>query len=289
MENQPHQPERDPELEKTTSSDSSGSGDDQRRSDAYTEKPAFDRPRKRGWFLVLAAAGLGAALTIGNMLTQHHKTPPSTTPVATAADERPMLLVSMQDRDETATKVAKDMIERGGPELAAPKDKGAIDMSFETNEAAQASKLAAARDGAAAKTPEIPFVPAPPAAEIVTKDSLMAQLQHELASAPDSVREAIRSGEMQMFTFRFVDWADEDGDVVSISVDGNPLGQVMIGHSGQALTIPLKQGKTHVLTITGVRDGGGGITFGLQSSMGRVDARAMTEGQSESWQIGFEK
>lgn len=279
------QPERDPELEKTTHSDSSGSGDDQRGSDAYTEKPAFDRPRKRGWFLALAAAGLGAALTIGNMVTQHDKTPPSSTPVATATSEKPLLLVGTVDQDDEATALAKQLIESGA--LSAPAVAPAA-----VSESEASKGLAAARDGAAAPAPA--KAPAIPPAGIKStgsgsRDSRLAELQQELNAAPDSVRQAIRNGEMQMFTFRFVDWADEDGDVVAISVDGNPLGQVMIGHAGQALTIPLKQGKTHVLTITGVRDGGGGITFGLQSSLGRVDARAMSEGQSESWQIGFEK
>lgn len=109
----------------------------------------------------------------------------------------------------------------------------------------------------------------------------------ELASLPMPVREALRDGRMSMFTVRMIDWVEEDGDVVQIAVNGQALGQVNLSHSGAVLTIPLEPGKTHNFTVTAVADGGGGVTFGAQSSAGQMITRVMGVGENETWTISF--
>lgn len=57
------------------------------------------------------------------------------------------------------------------------------------------------------------------------------------------------------------DYAAEDGDYVQVIVNGTPLGDAfMIKHKPKEITIPAV-GKVQ---IKGIRDGGGGITYGIR-------------------------
>lgn len=57
------------------------------------------------------------------------------------------------------------------------------------------------------------------------------------------------------------DFAAEDGDVVTVKVDGNILAEnVSILHKPTALTVPVPS----VVEIVGVKDGVGGITYGVK-------------------------
>ena len=107
-------------------------------------------------------------------------------------------------------------------------------------------------------------------------------------SLPAPVKDALKEGRMGLFTLHILDWCMEDGDVVALSVDGMPIGQVMITHAGADITIPLKQGQSQTLTVTAVHDGGGGVTFGASSSLGDMRTRSMAVGESETWIISFE-
>lgn len=81
---------------------------------------------------------------------------------------------------------------------------------------------------------------------------------------PTLIVDKIMSGEMQYYSFQIFDSAWEDGDVVEISIDGQSIGYVDMSNTGLTISVPLEPGKSHVMTVRGVRDGGGGITFGAQ-------------------------
>jgi hypothetical protein len=94
---------------------------------------------------------------------------------------------------------------------------------------------------------------------------------------------AIRDGSSQFFHLRLFDCCDEDGDIVDISMNGEHFARVPLTHEGTVLSIPLTPGTT-VLTLRGVRDGGGGITVSFQSSQGDYFSQPMDVG--EECQVG---
>jgi hypothetical protein len=69
---------------------------------------------------------------------------------------------------------------------------------------------------------------------------------------------------------------DEDGDVVSVTAGGITL-TVPISHAPTQVYIPYKDGEP--LVITGLRDGGGGITAAIETSSGSVPLPIMVIGQ----------
>ncbi|SEG23693.1 hypothetical protein SAMN02799616_02247 [Paenibacillus sp. UNC499MF] len=89
----------------------------------------------------------------------------------------------------------------------------------------------------------------------------------QLVAADDSAGLEARDFNIEMkkntTTGRMLIWdfAAEDGDVVTVKVDGNILqSNITIMHSPVALDIPIPS----VVEITGVKDGGGGITYGVK-------------------------
>ena len=97
----------------------------------------------------------------------------------------------------------------------------------------------------------------------------------------------MRGGEFGLFRLQLVDNEAMDGDIVEISVDGVPVGRFMLTHGGAVLDVPLKPGKRQVVRITGVHDGGGGITLGVRSSLGHATTRVMVPGDFEEWTVDY--
>lgn len=63
------------------------------------------------------------------------------------------------------------------------------------------------------------------------------------------------------------DYAEEDGDWVQLLFNGQPLGQAfMIQHEPQSFMVPVDG----TLEVLGIRDGGGGITYGITFSERRL-------------------
>lgn len=94
---------------------------------------------------------------------------------------------------------------------------------------------------------------------------------------------AIRDGSARFFRLRLFDCCDEDGDVVDLSVDGCSYGAVPLTHAGTVVSVPLTPGTT-VITLRGVRDGGGSITVSFQTSLGDYFSQPLEVG--EECQIG---
>ncbi|UPT73498.1 MAG: hypothetical protein M0D55_16750 [Elusimicrobiota bacterium] len=112
------------------------------------------------------------------------------------------------------------------------------------------------------------------------------------ASAPQSALTpqgiaAVRADGFTVFQMRMLDNVDQDGDVVQVSVDGVPMSFLSLTHAGATLEIPLKKGESHTITITAVKDGVGGITLGMSTSVGDLTSRRLAVGESETWTIGF--
>jgi hypothetical protein len=104
-----------------------------------------------------------------------------------------------------------------------------------------------------------------------------------VAQAEPKIREAIISGDLKLFKIHMIDTVAEDGDVVTISIDGALFGQVLLSHAGATLTIPAQPGQSHDLKIHALKDGGGGVTFGARTNSGDVISQVMPEGSYEHW------
>lgn len=104
----------------------------------------------------------------------------------------------------------------------------------------------------------------------------------DLETAPDLVKN-IRDGRAKFFHLHLMDSCDEDGDVVQISINGQVYTTIGLTHAGATVSLPLTSGLT-TLTVTGVRDGGGGITIRFSTSTGDYFSRPMHVG--EDYHIG---
>lgn len=80
------------------------------------------------------------------------------------------------------------------------------------------------------------------------------------------------------------DFARVDGDVVSVSSAGFST-QVLLGRSPTRVAVPVSG--DGVITIAGVKDGGGGITLGIRSGGGTVSLPLLMEGQNLVVPVGF--
>lgn len=89
---------------------------------------------------------------------------------------------------------------------------------------------------------------------------------------------AIRDGSAKFFHLRLFDCCDEDGDIVDISLDGQPISRVPLTHKGAIISLPMTPGTT-VVTLRGVRDGGGCITVSFQTSQGDYFSQPLDVGE----------
>ncbi|MBI5246724.1 MAG: hypothetical protein HY923_06050 [Elusimicrobia bacterium] len=249
----PEQPEPEPQKAKPQAAPkaSSSSGADVSPASAYVPLPGAPKPKSRA---VLALAALIAAGALGGAAL-YFKGPSGPPPgVVAAVQEKKVLFVSDADVNVAATKRLR---ESGAPAVA------------NTMGAGGPVKQAA---------PPLPVAP--------------PELVNPPASAPQSAltpqgQAAVRADGYSIFSMQLIDDVAQDGDVVQISVDGVPVSFLSLTHAGATLDIPLKKGESHVITVTGVRDGTGGITLGLRTSVGDVTSRNLAVGESESWTIGF--
>lgn len=72
------------------------------------------------------------------------------------------------------------------------------------------------------------------------------------------------------------DFAAQDGDVVHIASAGYEI-DVPLTNEPRAVAIPVDASRT--IKLSGVRDGGGGITVGIQSGAGKVSLPVISPGQ----------
>ncbi len=254
-------------------------GDAPHRSDApgpadpYTAMPRF--PARGGRLRLLLGAGLLAAgLLAGGLSLKRAPVPPPAPPaagqLAAPAARQETFLVSMKDLDREATRQARQALLAQGAAQAGAAAPQAASRRIEEAAERGAERLRSSQG---------------PREQAGTL--LAPRLSALLSAAPQSARDGLVDGSVSLFTFRLIDFVAEDGDVVDIAVDGAVLARVTLSHSGAVLTLPLKPGQQHALTVTAVFDGGGGVTFGAQSSAGEIRTRVMSVGESDTRTIGF--
>lgn len=217
------------------------------------------------------AAGLVAALAIGNWLWQRNHPAETSHPnwnhVAAAANastsQRTNVVIqrdsagatrgsqsvelSLADADRVTTQAVRDLLLRN--DLAG------------ANAALQAAQRL-------------------PATALVQRDG--RQVSPVLAPNTKMLT-AVRDGSAEFYYLRLSDCCAEDGDIVDISVNGEPFATVRLTHEQSVLSVPLIPGTT-VFTLRGVHDGGGGITVLFQSSQGEFFCQPMDVG--EEYHVG---
>lgn len=225
-------------------------------ADSYTDLPQAPAPKRR-WGAI--AAGVLAAALVGGWAAKTYG-PGAAAPPAAVAESK-VLFVGAADMDAARTEAVR---------AAALPGEGVEDRGRTLGDPRPAPPPVL--DMPAVQPPRAPVPAAPQAAPLPVNPQVAA---------------AVKSGEYGLFQLRLIDNAAMDGDIIAISVDGVPMGRFMITHGGAILDIPLKPGKRQVVRITGVHDGGGGITLGVQSSLGHVSSRVMAPGDFEEWTVDY--
>lgn len=87
---------------------------------------------------------------------------------------------------------------------------------------------------------------------------------------------SLEEGKRNLVAVRLWDNYDEDGDIVSVQSDGTTV-IVAIMHSPTIVYVPHKPGTP--LIISGVQDGGGGITAAIETQSGTIPLPIMWVGQ----------
>jgi hypothetical protein len=108
------------------------------------------------------------------------------------------------------------------------------------------------------------------------KDAFMAQA---FLSAEEKAQlwAELENGDRRLTAVTLWDNFDQDGDVVTVQSEGVTL-TVPILHAPTTVYLPYRPGAA--LSITGARDGGGGITAAIETMSGAVPLPVMTVGQT---------
>lgn len=294
----PEQPAPEPEKQKSDAAAApkatpSAPGADASRASAYVPLPAATKA-KSGVMLALAAL-IGAGALGGTAVYYRSQSGPPPV-VAAAVKQQKTLFVSDKDLSPLSTERV-----RSAPAAAVVGVAGAAGAAGSmgsgdgpTTMGTSGAPVTMGSGGHLATPAPTPQTP-PPAVENRASSPLPVappELVNPPASAPQSAltpqgMAAVRSDGYSMFQMQLIDDCAEDGDVVQISVDGVPVSFLSLSHAGATLEIPLKKGESHTITVTATRDGGGGVTLGLRTSIGDVISRNMQVGESETWTIGF--
>lgn len=130
-----------------------------------------------------------------------------------------------------------------------------------------------------------------------------AQAAHELAAAPQVLRDDIASGKAGFYTFQLAELADEGGDVYDIAVDGLPILRITTSPQLKSITLPIDATKPHSVTQTLVfarpravyaKNGTGAppptqavSKLSIRTSEGEAASHVSAPGQSETWTTQF--
>lgn len=263
-------------------------------------------PKRWSRSLLLAAAAVvaigSAALVVPSLF---EPTPP---PVQVVQQASQTLRLGNQDIQHKATDYARALIAArqqgnaftGGPTLAVaplPPDTGAHSQQ----QAAVPTAPAGAPDtvstgvvpdveGASTASASQAGSSAPSAVEPSPDPAIQQAVETLVEHAPEATQIDIAEGRQVIYTLHLLDSQFQDGDIVSVSVDGANYGEILLRNGGEDLLIPLHPGSTSVVKIDAVRDGEqiNLVTFGARSSLGEARTRDMAEGQSEVWTVSVQ-
>lgn len=83
-------------------------------------------------------------------------------------------------------------------------------------------------------------------------------------------RRRLMRDELHLYEMTLRDSEAEDGDLVSYDVDGRVMGYAQLAHSTRHVSVPIARGRPTEIGVTGVFDGGGGITLGVVTRNGET-------------------
>jgi hypothetical protein len=112
-----------------------------------------------------------------------------------------------------------------------------------------------------------------------------AKALNELDAGNSPLAQLLRSGQRSLYRLRLLDFLQQDGDEVELQVDGGPIGTIPLSNAGTEILIPLAPGTRSRVRVVATRDGGGGVTLGMVSSLGDVRTRVLHVGESEEWSV----
>ena len=139
-----------------------------------------------------------------------------------------------------------------------------------------------------APAPDVVVAPADPDVAAEPSDPLASAPAAEDPTVPvepvltSGMCADIHSGDQGMYHLFLFDSCDEDGDVVTVIINGQPFATVPITHAGATLSVPLAFGSSNTIELFGLRDGGGGITVSFETSEGHYFCRDMLEGETQT-------
>jgi len=113
----------------------------------------------------------------------------------------------------------------------------------------------------------------PVAAEISAESTI------PLATLTPGMRSEIQRGDTRFFHIHLYDSCYEDGDVVEVLINGQPMFVVPLTNVGTTLTVPISSSQATVVALRGIRDGRGGITVACRTSRGEGFIRVMAPGE----------
>lgn len=108
------------------------------------------------------------------------------------------------------------------------------------------------------------------------RQKLEAELSAKDPSAPRSATAAPKDSPVLVWVTLW-DFADPDGDIIHVSSAGYEI-DIPLQKNQTRIAVPVDGSKA--VKISGVRDGGGGITLGVQSGASPVALPVLTVGQS---------
>lgn len=120
----------------------------------------------------------------------------------------------------------------------------------------------------------------------VSKDQVPEKVA-ELGLAPQDAQKLladVNDGKSRMLILGLVDFASEDGDIVSVSSSGLTV-EVPLFKGINVVAIPVAGSGPAQITVTGVYDGGGGITVSGSGPNGQLPLPVMLVGESVSFNV----
>lgn len=120
----------------------------------------------------------------------------------------------------------------------------------------------------------------------VSKDQVPEKVA-ELGLAPQDAQKLladVNDGKSRMLILGLVDFASEDGDIVSVSSSGLNV-EVSLFKGINVVAIPVAGSGPAQITVTGVHDGGGGITVSGSGPNGQLPLPVMLVGESVSFTV----
>ena len=278
------------------------------RGAAYTPPPPAEGPAAPGgparsgrWWIGVA---LGLALVGGFLYRGQLGLGSAPTPAAVQVAPRTIGL-GAADIDLVATELAKRLIAEGElpppPPSPAPAMTGSAPADAVPAGGAPATTAPAAQPQVATPGPgnpepapvvhrprPAPDAPAPATPAPAPAAETEQAVRQVLAQAPAEVRQQIAEGRTVIYSLHVLDDVVEDGDVVEVFVNGASHGRVLLTSAGQDLLVPLPAGSTAQVHVVAMEDGGGGVTFGVTTSMGEIRSSVMAVGQSDDWSVSIQ-